>query len=111
MAKKLKMIKKMEVIESDSTLELTVSKNGGPVSTAVEVGSTGDDDESFSDQELTPGPARKNLDSSNSYSLVWTGAFVAEGSARLRVVVGNDSKNMTVNGKAGDVFFRVVMIP
>jgi hypothetical protein len=112
MAKKGKMFHKTAAIQADTTLTMTVSKTGGPVVTAVEVGSTGSDDESFSDQQLTPGPAQKALDGNNSYSLVWTGAFVTKGSATLQVNVGGTSLNpVAVNGEGGDTFFRIVIIP
>ena len=107
---KTKTFNKMKAIKADTTLELTVTKTGGPVVTAVEVGSTGSDDESFSDNQLTPGPARKQLNGNNTYALVWTGAFVTKGSATLHVKA-NNSKSVAVNGEAGDTFFRSVLIP
>jgi hypothetical protein len=111
----LKLIKKMDTITSASTLELSVSKKDGPVATAVEVGSTGNDDESFTDKQLTPGPASMPLDPKNSYNIVWSGAFVKKGSATLRVRVldanGDRTKTVTVQGKAKETFFRLVMIP
>lgn len=112
-----KLIKKLDTITSSSTLQLSVTKKDGPVSTAVEVGSTGSDDQSFTDKQLTPGPASKPLDGGNSYSIVWTGAFVKDGSTTLKVQVFeangdlHGGKTVTVSGKAGDVFFRLVMIP
>jgi len=106
------MFKKMAAIQANSMLQLTVAKTGGPVVTAVEVGSTGSDDQGFSDQQLTPGPAQMALLGTNSYALVWTGAFVTRGSATLSVVVnGGTPKVVTVRGEAGDAFFRSVMIP
>jgi hypothetical protein len=111
MAKK-KIFNKMKAINANTTLDLTVTKAGGPVVTAVEVGSTGNDDQSFSDNQLTPGPARKQLNGNNSYSVVWTGAFVTKGSATLQVDVGGTNlKTVTVKGEAGDTFFRIVIIP
>jgi len=112
MAKKGKIFQKMAAINANTTLELTVSKTGGPVVTAVEVGSTGNDDQSFSDNDLTPGPATKQLNGNNSYALVWSGAFVTQGSATLHVDVGGTNvKTVPVNGQAGDTFFRSVLIP
>jgi len=58
----LKLIKKMDAITSASTLNLSVSKTS-EVSTSVEVGSTGSDDKSFTDKQLTPGPASMPLKS------------------------------------------------
>jgi hypothetical protein len=67
------------------SLELSVTKNGGPVATSVEVGSSGTDDRTFSDKELTPGPAKMPLISGNTYTVVWQGAFVKPGTAVLHV--------------------------
>jgi hypothetical protein len=117
MASKLKLVKKLDAVTNPSTLALSVAKNGGPVATTAEVASTGPDDQRFSDSQLTPGPAQKALDPSNSYSIVWTGAFVAAGSVTLRVQildsqgVNHTNKAVTVQGKAGEVFFRVILIP
>jgi hypothetical protein len=113
----LKMIKKMAAVSSASTLELSVSKKDGPVATSVEVGSTGADDKSFTDKQLTPGPASKPLDPANSYNIVWVGAFVKKGSATLKVRVVDASgavqgtKTITVQGEAKETFFRLLMIP
>ncbi|HEX2551722.1 MAG TPA: hypothetical protein VHK64_09025 [Nocardioidaceae bacterium] len=67
------------------TLELSVTKTGGPVATFAEVGSSGIDDQVFNDHELDPGPARKPLLQGNFYTVVWRGAFVAPGTAILHV--------------------------
>jgi len=113
----LKLIKKMDAFTSPSTVELSVSKKDGPVSTAVEVGSTGSDDKSFTDKQLTPGPASMPLNPANSYNVVWSGAFVKKGSATLKVRVFDTSgalhgtKSVTVQGEAKEKFFRLVMIP
>jgi hypothetical protein len=98
------------------TLELTVTKDGGPVSTSVEVTSTSTDDQTFFDADLTPGPASMELDAANTYTLVWSGAFADDGSVSLHVRVadgGNitDDETVTVEGKQGDVFFRLVLLP
>ena len=69
-----------------ATLELRVTKTGGPVATFVEVGSSGSDDEVFNDHELDPGPAIKPLLRGNFYTVVWRGAFVASGTATLHVL-------------------------
>jgi len=108
---------KLNALAGAPRLELTVSKTGGPVSTAVEVTSTGPDDKTFSDAELTPGPAVTDLDSSNTYTLVWSGAFADDGSASLHVRVLDagggvtDDETVTVDGQQGDVFFRLVLLP
>lgn len=70
-----------------ATLELSVSKSGGPVATFVEVGSTGTDDEVFNDHQLDPGPVRKPLLEGNTYAVLWRGAFVATGTATLHILV------------------------
>ena len=111
----LKLIKKMDAITSASTLNLSVSKTS-EVSTSVEVGSTGSDDKSFTDKQLTPGPASMPLKSENSYNIVWSGAFVKKGSVTLKVQVVDANgavrtKSVTVQGEAKDKFFRLVMIP
>jgi hypothetical protein len=112
----LKLIKKMAAITGASTLSLSVSKKA-TVATTVEVGSTGTDDKTFTDKQLTPGPAQMPLNAANSYNIVWSGAFVTKGSATLKVQVSNASgavkgtKSVTVQGEAGDTFFRLVMIP
>jgi hypothetical protein len=108
---------KLNVVAEDSRLELTVSKDRGPVSTSVEVTSTGTDDRTFFDAELTPGPAEMNLDSANTYTLVWAGAFADDGTASLHVRVLDsagsvkDDETVIVEGKQGDVFFRLVLLP
>ena len=68
-------IQKLKGITAGGTLSLSVSKSGGPVVTRAFVGSTGTDDRSFEDSQLTPGPARMPLQEDNSYSVVWLGAF------------------------------------
>jgi len=114
---KLKLIKKMDTVTGGSTLELSVTKKQGPVATSAEVGSSGGDDDSFTDSQLTPGPAVVQLNAANTYSVVWSGAFVKEGSATLRLKVldaqGNVLANKTVpvKGKAKEVFFRAVLVP
>ena len=67
------------------TLELSVTKTGGPVATFIEVGSSGTDDQVFNDHQLDPGPAQKPLLQGNFYTVVWRGAFVAPGTATLHV--------------------------
>jgi hypothetical protein len=71
------------------TLELSVTKTGGPVATFAEVGSSGTDDQVFTDHELDPGPARQPFLQGNFYTLVWRGAFVAPGTAILHVRATN----------------------
>lgn len=113
----LKLIKKMEAVTGGSTLELSVTKKLGPVATSAEVGSSGTDDKSFTDTQLTPGPAVVPLNPENTYSVVWSGAFVKEGSATLRLRVLDiqgsilASKTVLVKGKAKEVFFRAVLVP
>ncbi len=108
---------KLNALAGVPRLEVTVSKTGGPVSTSVEVTSTGPDDRTFFDADLTPGPAVMDLDSANTYTLVWSGAFADEGSVDLHVRVldaGGDvteDETFTVEGKQGDVFFRLVLLP
>jgi hypothetical protein len=112
-----KLIKKMAAITSASRLELSVSKKA-TVATTVEVGSTGSDDKKFTDKQLTPGPTTPMpLNPTNSYNIVWSGAFVTKGSVTLKVQVLDTGgavkgkKSVTVNGEAKDEFFRLVMIP
>jgi hypothetical protein len=69
-----------------ATLELRVTKAGGPVATFVEVGSSGSDDRVFNDHQLDPGPAQMPLLQGNFYTVVWRGAFVAPGTATLHVL-------------------------
>ena len=110
-------IHKLKAITAGGTLSLSVTKTGGPVMTRAFVGSTGTDDRNFDDTQLTPGPATMPLRPNNSYSIVWMGAFIAPGSATLEVVVDHadgrpqSTKTVKVNGKAGDSFMRVVMVP
>lgn len=106
MAKKLKLIKKFGLTPPPAkpkkqaakaagppavvaTLELSVTKNGGPVATSTEVGSSGNDDRGFTDQQLTPGPVQMPLLKGNFYTVVWQGAFVKPGSATLHVKATN----------------------
>ena len=113
----LRFIKKVNVVIGGKSLELTVTKTLGPVDTSAEVGSTGSDDASFKDSQLTPGPAVMPLNTANTYAIVWIVAFVHDGSATLRVRVLDAqgavlaSKNVTVQGKAGQVIFRAVLVP
>lgn len=79
-----------------ATLELSVTKTGGPVATFVEVGSTGTDGQVFNDHELDPGPARKPFLQGNFYTLVWRGAFVAPGTATLHVRATNADGTLIV---------------
>jgi len=108
---------KLNVLAGAPRLELTVAKDKGPVSTSVEVTSTGADDRTFFDAELTPGPVEVDLDSANTYTLVWAGAFADDGTASLHVRVLDsaggvkDDETVTVEGKQGDVFFRLVLLP
>jgi len=69
-----------------ATLQLSVTKTGGPVATFVEVGSSGSDDQVFNDHQLDPGPAQMPLLQGNFYTVVWRGAFVASGTATLHVL-------------------------
>ena len=109
-------IHKLNVVTDGGTLELAVTKSGGPVVTRAVVGSTGDDDRDFSDSELTQGTASMPLQPANTYSIVWTGAFVGAGRAVRRVRAttpqgGQFQTEVTVDGNAGDSFFRVVLVP
>lgn len=111
------IIEKLGAVTSGGTMTLTVAKTGGPIVTRADVGSTGNDDREFTDEQLTPGPATMPLDPDNAYSIVWSGGFVGDGSARLDVVVdhGQGGPPSTVSrtqpGRSGDVFFRVVLVP
>ena len=113
----LKSIKKMSLVSESATLAMSVAKEGGPLSTALEVGSTAADDASHTDEQLTPGPATQRLDPNNSYALVWTVAFTRKGTATLTATVTTDSgridkvRTKKVEGVAGDVVSRVVLIP
>jgi hypothetical protein len=69
-----------------ATLQLSVTKTGGPVATFAEVGSSGTDGQVFDDHDLDPGPAQKPLLQGNFYTVVWRGAFVAPGTATLHVL-------------------------
>ena len=117
MLKKKGMIRKLSAITSASILELRVTKSGGPVSTAVEVASTGSDDRGFSDRQLTPGPATMPLNPASSYTIGWTGAFMMTGTATLTVRVLHadgalkERQSVRVVGKRGEVFFRLVLMP
>ncbi|MFL6263142.1 MAG: hypothetical protein ACJ76Y_25885 [Thermoanaerobaculia bacterium] len=108
---------KLTALAGAPRLELTVAKTGGPVSTSVEVTSTGTDDQTFFDAALTPGPAVTDLDPANTYTLVWAGAFADDGTASLhvRVLDGGggvtDDETLNIEGKQGDVFFRLVLLP
>jgi|KBSSwiStaDraftv2_1062776.scaffolds.fasta_scaffold17700_4 hypothetical protein len=99
---------------ASGTLELSVMKKGGPVSTSVEVGSSGDDDRMFSDQQLTSGTAKMPLLPGNTYTVVWQGAFVKPGTAVLHVE-GNTSQGHFADDVTaqhpplGDVFTLVVL--
>ncbi len=107
-------IRRMAVIASASTLDLSVSKTGGPMSTHARVVSTGTDSRSFEDSQLTPGPATMPLDGANSYTVVWTIAFVEAGSATLDADVSGANPShdsVTVDGDAGDIKKRFVVIP
>lgn len=108
---------KLTALAGAPRLELTVAKTNGPIATSVEVTSTGTDDKTFFDADLTPGPATMDLNPTNTYALVWAGAFADDGSASLhvRVLDGGggvtDDETVTVDGKQGDVFFRLVLLP
>jgi hypothetical protein len=106
----------LKAVVAGPFLELSVTKTGGPVSTRVEVGSTGTDSQTFNDGQLTPGPVRKALIKGNFYAVVWQGAFVAPGTAKLRVRIvaanGNVSLNKVVTAKhppIGKTFTLVVL--
>lgn len=111
------LISKIKAETAGGTMSLTVTKTGGVVVTRAAVGSTGTDDRIFEDKQLTPGPATMPLKKDNSYSIVWFGAFVSDAAADLAVLVKHaddrpDSKvAVKVKGKAGDTFFRVVIVP
>ena len=69
-----------------TTLQLSVTKEGGPVATFVEIASSGSDDRVFNDHDLSAGgPAQMVLRPENFYTGVWRGAFVAPGSATLHI--------------------------
>ena len=114
---KLKLVKKVDAVTGGSELELSVTKKLGPVNTFAEVGSSGPDDRSFSDSELTPGPAMMPINPNNTYSIAWAGAFVKDGSVTLRVRVLDPqgkvlvNKTFTVQGKAKEKFFRLILVP
>jgi hypothetical protein len=114
---KLKLVKKVDAVLGGATLELSVTKKLGPVSTFAEVGSSGTDDGSFSDSQLTPGPAVMPIDAANTYSIAWAGTFVEEGSVTLRVRVLDPADTVLVNktfvvqGKARELFFRLILVP
>jgi hypothetical protein len=99
-----------------ATLELSVTKSGGPVATSIEVGSSGDDDQRFSDAQLTPGPVVMSLLLGNTYVVVWQGAFVAPGRATLKVKAtdakGNVflSKSVVANRPPLDKTFTIVVL-
>jgi len=99
-----------------ATLQLSVTKTGGPVATFIEVGSTGTDDQVFNDHELDPGPAQKPLLQGNTYAVLWRGAFVAPGSATLhiRVMRANGTvikqKDMTVEHPPTNSPFSIVVM-
>jgi hypothetical protein len=115
----LKLIQKTKSLKSlkaKATLEANVTKTGGPLNSRLEVASK-KHGVSFSDSQLTPGPATTTLDPAHSYTLVWLVAFASQGTATLRVrivrangnVVGTVIKKVT--GKAGDEVARVILIP
>lgn len=114
---KLKAIKKMALVTEPATLAVQVAKQGGPLSSAVEVASTGEDDVGFKDDELTPGPATHALDPACSYGLLWTVAFARKGSAELLATVTTEKgdsqtvKTKKVEGVKGDVVVRMVFVP
>ncbi len=113
----LKSIEKMKALLEAAGLEISVTKEGGPIVSAVEVGSTGDDDARFRDARLTPGPASMPLEPGNTYALVWTVAFVRRGTAILTAKVTTASgkvhkvKTKKVEGAAGETVMRVILIP
>ena len=113
---KMKLVKHMLAITANSSLELKVKRTGGLNTTHALVVSTGTDTEAFSDSQMTPGPATKALNGANSYVIVWTVAFVEDGTATLNVVVLDDQGQkhdrapVPVTGKAGDIAKRVVVI-
>ncbi|HEX2224732.1 MAG TPA: hypothetical protein VHN15_11050 [Thermoanaerobaculia bacterium] len=106
-----------ENVAATATLQLSVTKEGGPVGTFVEVGSSGTDDRVFNDHELTQGgPARMPLRRGNFYTVVWRGAFVAPGAATLHVVAtradGSDlvRKDVTVEHPPTNSPFTLVVL-
>jgi len=111
-----KLTKKMAAHPNAETLELTVSKTGGPVATAAEVTVAGGGTKSFSDQQLTPGPASMPIDSTRAYNIVWSGAFVKKGSATLKVRLLDaggsvlKTKSTPVSGEAKEKFFRLIVL-
>lgn len=82
-----------------ATVELSVTKSGGPVATSIEVGSSGSDDQRFTDQQLNAGPVSMALLKGNIYTIVWQGAFVHPGSATLAVVATDTTGNVFVKKK------------
>jgi hypothetical protein len=111
-------IHKLKTKTAGGTLSLEVVKSKATaVVTSAHVGSTGTDDKSFDDKQLTSGTASMPLNANNSYSVVWMGAFLANGSAELQVVVKHadgrppSKKQIKVNGKLGDKFWRLVIVP
>jgi hypothetical protein len=99
-----------------ATLQLSVTKNGGPVATFVEVGSSGTDDRVFDDHELDPGPAQMPLLRGNFYTVVWRGAFVAPGSATLHILATRTDgsvlvrKDVTVQHPPTNSPFTIVVL-
>ncbi len=132
MAAKLKLIKKFGLTPPSgrraaalapaappavvATLDLSVTKSGGPVATSIEVGSSGSDDQRFTDQQLKSGPVAATLLKGNTYTVVWQGAFVHPGSATLAVLATDSKGNVFLNKKVavknppdGPTFTRVVI--
>lgn len=114
---KLRSIQKMALVTEAAALAVQVTKEGGPLTSAVEMASSGLDDARFTDSDLTPGPATHELDPEHSYGLLWTVAFARKGSAKLAATVTTGSgatqtlKIKQVQGVAGDVVVRMVFIP
>jgi hypothetical protein len=107
----------MELVTEQATLSVVVTKKDGPLTSVVEVASTGPDDVRFKESELTPGPATHRLDPANSYGLLWTVAFARKGTATLVATVTTASgamqtvKTKRVEGVAGDVIVRMIFVP
>ncbi|MEP7012933.1 MAG: hypothetical protein ABJC13_21635 [Acidobacteriota bacterium] len=131
MAAKLKLIKKFGLTPPSgrraalapaappavvATVEFSVTKTGGPVATSIEVGSSGSDDQRFTDQQLKAGTVKATLLKGNTYTVVWQGAFVHPGSATLAVVATDSKGKVFLNKKVavknppdGPTFTRVVI--
>jgi hypothetical protein len=112
--KKLKMNKKQ--LGDKTRLSCRVKPSDPLIKSSVDVASSGSDDSRFTDSELTPGPAERQLKPENSYVLEWTVAFGRSGTATLTVAVLADGTVVPlpptkVVGEAGQEKRRVVFLP